>query len=303
MSRQPKIPFQKPWLSYADQVKLLQQRALVVADVPAAEQLLAHLSYYRFSGYCLAFESQRHQFVTGTTFEQVVEAHKFDTILRDLITEALEVVEVDLRAAVASLFGRKHGPFSHADPCKFFQRFDHQSWLDRLRKEAHRSSELFVTHFRNTYDEFPDLPIWIATEVMSFGSLSRMFSGMDKTDQRAVAQRYRLQPKVLQSWMHHLVYVRNLCAHHSRLWDRVWAIKPQLPAGKVWRPPHLPGNRNLFATLLLLRHLTSHIPAIVGFSSQWQTRVTDHLATPPATSNPLGRMGLTANWNQHSVWT
>ncbi len=159
MSRQPTIPFQKPWLSYADQVKLLQQRALVVADVPAAEQFLAHLSYYRFSGYCLGFESQRHEFVAGTTFEQVVEAYTFDLTLRDLITEALEVVEVDLRAAVAYVFGQRHGPFGHVDPKKFFRRFDHQSWLDRLRDEANRSSELFVTHIRNTYDEFPDLPI------------------------------------------------------------------------------------------------------------------------------------------------
>lgn len=303
MNRPPKIPFQKPWLSYADQVKLLQQRALVVADVPAAEQILAHLSYYRFSGYCLAFESQRHQFVAGATFEQVFEAYSFDLTLRDFITEALEVVEVDLRAAVAYVFGQQHGPFGHADPSNFFLRFEHQTWLDRLRDEAGRSSELFVTHFRNTYGEFPDLPIWIATEVMSFGGLSRMFSGMIKADQKAVAQRYGLQPRVLRSWMHHLVYVRNLCAHHCRLWDRVWSIKPHLPAGNAWRSPHLSGNRRLFATLLLLRHLMSRIPPIHGFASQWQTRVTDHLASPPATSNPLERMGLTTNWNQHPVWT
>jgi len=281
---------------------LLQQRGLVVVDVPAAEQFLSHLSYYRFSGYCLAFESCRHQFVAGTTFEQIVEAYNFDLILRDLITEALEVVEVDLRAAVAYVFAQRHGPFGHVDPRKFFCRSNHHVWLDGLRKESRRSKELFVIHFRNTYDEFPDLPIWIATEVMSFGSLSRMFSDMDKIDQRAVAQRYRLQWSILPRWMHHLAYVRNLCAHHSRLWDRIWAIKPKLPAGKAWKPPHLPGNSHLFATLLLLRHLMKQIPAIVGFASQWRIRVADHLAAPPGTSNPLERMGLTTNWDEHSVW-
>ena len=303
MSRQPTVAFQEPWLSYTDQVKLLQHRGLVVADVPDAEQFLTHLNYYRFSGYCLAFESQSHQFVAGTTFEQVVDAYNFDLTLRDLITEALEVVEVDLRAAVAYAFGQQHGPFGHVDPSRFFHRFKHQNWLDHLRKEAHRSSESFVTHFKNTYNEFPDLPIWIATEVMSFGSLSLMFQGMVKADMRPVANRYLLQPRVLQSWMHHLVYVRNLCAHHCRLWDRVWSIKPHLPAGNAWRPPHLSGNHRLFATLLLLRHLMSRIPPIHGFASQWQTRVTNHLATPPATSDPLVRMGLTTDWNQHPVWT
>ncbi|MDZ7620149.1 MAG: hypothetical protein U1E05_24375, partial [Patescibacteria group bacterium] len=62
MSQQPpRVLFQKPWRSHAHLVALLQQRGLVVADAAAAAAFLAHLSYYRFSGYCLAFEVQRHQ--------------------------------------------------------------------------------------------------------------------------------------------------------------------------------------------------------------------------------------------------
>jgi len=71
-------PYRKGWLSYADQVQLLQHRGLVVSDLRKAEQFLSHLNYYRFSGYCLAFESQRHTFVAGTTFEQIVDAYQFD---------------------------------------------------------------------------------------------------------------------------------------------------------------------------------------------------------------------------------
>ena len=298
----PKIPFAKPWLSYSDLVSLLRGRGLVVADAPVAEQFLSHLSYYRFSGYCVAFEVKRHEFVPGTTFEQIVAAYQFDLTLRDLLTEALEVVEVDLRAAVAHLFGQQHGAFGHTDPATFFRQFKHYEWLSRLRDEAERSSELFITHFKETYSEFPDLPVWCMTEVMSFGGLSTMVAGMFKNDQRMIAQRYRLQTSILTSWMHHLVYVRNLCAHHSRLWDRVWAIKPELPAGKDWQRPALPGNSRLFATLLLLRHLMKHIPAAQTFASQWQTRVANHLANPPSVSNALNHMGLTANWNHNPVW-
>src|SRR3989304_1360214 len=250
-----KIPFQKPWRLYAYQIQLFQQRGLLVSDLPSAEQFLTHLNYYRFSGYCLAFEVKRHEFVAGTTFEQVVAAYQFDLTLRDLLTEALEVVEVDIRAAVAYLFGRRHGAFGHTDATNFFiPRFDHREWLDRLHYEAKRSSELFVNHFKNTYTEFPDLPVWIATEVMSFGGLSKMVAGMHKRDQKEIALRYGLQPNILRSWMHHLVYIRNLCAHHSRLWDRVWEIKPELPAGENWQPPPILGNNRLFLTLFLFRH-------------------------------------------------
>jgi abortive infection bacteriophage resistance protein len=212
-----KPAFNKPWLSHADQVALLQKRGLIVTDPAAAVAFLSHANYYRFSGYCLAFESARHSFVPNTTFEQIQNAYEFDWTLRDLITEALEVIELDVRTAVAYHFGRVHGAFGHTQATHFFARFKHQAWLDRLREEARRSKELFVTHYQATYAGFPDLPIWIATEIMSFGALSQMFQGMLRPDQKVVASRYGRQPRDLASWIHHMVYVRMLCAHHSRL--------------------------------------------------------------------------------------
>ncbi|MCF7960599.1 MAG: Abi family protein [Pirellula sp.] len=165
-------PYQKGWLSYADQVQRLQQRGLVVSDLRKAEQFLSHLNYYRFNGYCLAFDSQRHTFVAGTTFEQIVDAYQFDLSLRDLVTEALEIIEVDLRAAIAYFFGQRYGAFGHTVATNFYAGFGHMDWLLRLQEEANRSSELFVTHFQQAYVEFPDLPVWMVTEVMSFGGLS-----------------------------------------------------------------------------------------------------------------------------------
>jgi hypothetical protein len=115
MSGTAKIPVSKPWLSYADQVHWLRQLGLTVPDPQAAEEFLSHLNYYRFSGYCLAFEYGRHSFNTGTTFDDVLAVYHFDLTLRVLLTEALEVVE------------------------------------------------------------FSDLPVWIVTEFMSFGTLSHMY--------------------------------------------------------------------------------------------------------------------------------
>ena len=297
-----KVPYSKPWMSHADQVSRLAGRGLVVADEATAIEFLSHLNYYRFSGYCLAFEATRHQFQSGTTFEQVTRAYDFDLELRDLVTEALETVEVDLRATVAYEFGQEYGAFGHTDAANFHHHFPHRGWLERLREEAERSSELFVSHFKSTYEEFPDLPVWTVTETMSFGSLSKMIGGMHKTCLKRVARRYRLQPQTLRKTTHHFVYIRNLCAHHSRLWDRVWAIKPMLPAGKNWAPPLLPGNNRLYSTLLLLRHFMAHISAVQPFASQWQQRLLTHLAKPPSAAAPLVKMGMPVNWTEHSAW-
>jgi abortive infection bacteriophage resistance protein len=302
MSHVPLPPYQKPWLSCADQVAQLTARGLVVAAPAAAEQFLSHVNYYRFSGYCLAFEQQRHKFIAGTTFDQVRAAYDFDLLLRDMVTEALEIVEVDMRACVAHHFGQQHGAFGHVNPAIFFHRFDHADWLKRLREEATRSSELFVQHFRASYSQFPDLPVWAVTEIMSFGALSIMFKGMVKSDQKVIAARYSLQPDEMRSWMHHLVYVRNLCAHHSRLWDRVYAIKPLLPRARNWQPPVVPRNDRLWATLLALYHLMRRCHAIGSFATDWRDRVNAHMNAPPTATNPLAAMGMPPNWNTNPIW-
>jgi len=298
----PKVPYAKPWLSCQDQLKLLESRGITVGDRPAAEAFLAHVNYYRLSGYCLAFEDARHSYPDPLTFEQVCQAYDFDRDLRDLVTEALEVIEVDLRAAVAHHFGKQYGAFGHTLPANFFRTFRHAEWLAKLREEADRSRELFVTHFRARYAEFPNLPVWIATEIMSFGGLSHMYLGMHKSDQKVVAKRYNLQPQTLQRAIHHFVYVRNLCAHHSRLWDRIWAIKPELPFGPAWRPPHIANNGRLFATLLLLYHMMRKIPSVAPFDSEWKARVFTRLDDAPSVADPLATMGLATNWKQHPVW-
>ena len=297
-------PYTKPWLSIDDQLLKLESYGLSIPDRPAAANFLKHLNYYRFSGYGLVFEKEKHVFCEGTTFENIRDAYNFDRDLRDLITESIEIIELDLRAATAHSFGKEYGPFGHTDSSNFFHTFNHSKWLNKINTETKRSSDLFVKHYRSSYSEFPDLPIWVVTEVMSFGALSFMYSGMQTDDQKNISHRYGLQPKTLKSWIHHLVYTRNLCAHHSRIWDRKWSIKPNLPAGNIWAPPILPSNDRLFATLLVQSQLLSRCQAEKEFSHKWRLRVEDLLSNNiPKLPNSLWQMGLSAKWNKHSVWS
>jgi len=295
-------PYDKPWLSYAKQLDLLIARGLVVSDLSAAEAFLAHVNYYRFSGYCLAFENTRHAFNDGCTFENVRAAYDFDLKLRDIVTDALEILEVDVRATLAYEFGRLDGAFGHVDANRFLARFRHAEWLDSIRSEATRSKELFVEHFAARYADFPDLPIWIATETMSFGAVSKMFSWMNDRARKAVAIRYGMQPDVLGSVLHHLVYVRNLCAHHSRLWDRKWAITPSLPRGKAWERPLLPVGNRLFASLLLQNQLLNGCKGVRPQVQAWRDQLVQHLDQPPPVANSYWRMGMPADWRKHPAW-
>ena len=319
MSLASPAPFYpKPWLDYAGQVALLASRGLIVADPAEAEAFLSHVNYYRFSGYCLAFEIPRvrHRFAPGITFEQVRSSYQFDLLLRDLLNEALEIIEVDLRAVIAYRFGQTHHAFGHTNPASFDAAAlastaarrrrpnsdpPHLEWLKKLRGEAERSKERFVQHFQRAYREFPDLPIWVLTEVMNFGALSMMFQWMQRTDKAPVAQRYGVQPNILESWMHHFVYVRNLCAHHCRLWDRNWSVRPMLPPGSAWHFG-LANNQRLACTLLILYRTLLRCPAIGNFASEWKARVEALIATPPQAPNALDLMGMIPALTANSLW-
>ncbi len=296
-------PYDKPWLSISDQLQKLKDYGLAIADASGACAFLQHINYYRFSGYGLAFKDDQHSFRPGTTFDQVRNAYCFDRALRDLVTEALEIIELDLRATVAFIFGRNHQPFGHTDPANFFHTFNHAMWLDKLHDETDRSDELFIEHYKLNYIEFPELPIWVATEIMSFGALSKMYSGMLRQDQKDIAFRYHVQPDTLKSWIHHLVYTRNLCAHHARLWDRKWAISPDLPPGKDWQPPLLSNSSRLFASLLVQGKLLYHCPAETAFTHDWRKRIETLLDThTPAVPDAAARMGLPPDWKKHPLW-
>lgn len=310
-----KVPYSKKWLSVSDQLQKLKDAGLEIEDPTEAEDFLRHLNYYRFSGYGLAFETKRHHFIPGTTFRQIRQAYEFDRALRDLVYESMEVIELDVRTSVAYTFGETYQAFGHSDAANFYaavkhagspaieEAFNHKQWYGSLRSESKRSSEKFIEHFERNYVEFPDLPIWVATEIMSFGTLSRMVEGMKKADVKRISSRYKLQPLDFISALHHLVYVRNLCAHHARVWDREWSIKPELPPGKVWLAPLLPSNGHLFASLLLQRKILEHCTAEKSFTHDWCQRIEQLIeSNTPDCPEALSKMGLTDNWKEHPIW-
>ena len=190
-------------------------------------------------------------------------------------------------------------PWSGLKGRTFRRDFDHRDWITKVETEAGRSKEVFVRHFQTTYFGFPTLPIWVALEVIPFGALSRLYEGMLPEDQKAVAVDYDVHPKVLRSWLRTLAYVRNLCAHHSRLWNRELSVAPDLPRhDPLWQPPITPTNRRLFAVLLILRQLMAHHHQ----GCHWQRNVTGLILPIAGDLRWCSAMGLPEVWERHPLW-
>ncbi len=243
--------YTKPPFTYTQQVALLQSRGLLVNNTNDAIKFLQQVNYYRFSAYCIPFQHPRDNFSQGTTFEKIVELYYLDEELRNAFLAMLSPVEIFLRTRIVYELSHGWGAFAHYDSANFRDDFKHTDWIKSLKEEITRGKETFLEHYKEKYKGFPRLPIWMACEIMSMGSLSLLYGGLLPDLQRRICSVLEIQQFVLMSWMHHITYMRNICAHHNRLWNRELSIKPFIPRkDKRWQRLGLDPAR-LFTSLAL----------------------------------------------------
>lgn len=290
------MKYNKPALSYSEQVKCLESRGLTIEKRDEAVLFLAKVNYYRFSAYCLPFESKRHQFRDNVTFNDVAALYKFDCQLRQLIDNALEIIEIYLRAKITYVLTQKRGPFIHEDISNFHKQDMYGLWLSRVHEETTRSKETFVIHYKTKYDDFPKLPLWMAVEVMSFGALSKLFSNLKRHFQADIGKEAGFHYSLLISWIHSLNFVRNVCAHHARLWNREMAISIRLPKASDWQDI---STKRIGSVLYVLNTLLKTIPSATEFRQVWQRELEDLLNDSPHTDFILKGMGFSI---EHELW-
>lgn len=293
-----KRAFSKPAISYEQQVTLLQSRGMRIDDSAKASFYLKHLNYYRLGAYWLPFEADHaaHRFRPGTHFDQVLDLYIFDLELRLLMLDAIERLEVSVRTQWAYHVAHRHGPHAHLDQTIWHPRF-WQVNIEKLREEVDRSDETFVRHLKNTYSEALP-PIWAACEVMSLGNLSRWYAALQPMATRsAIASTFDLDERTLQSLLHHLAQVRNVCAHHCRLWNREFVVTLPRLKGKPARlvKEFQPGSRKLYNTLILLLHCLD----VISPEHTWRQRVMGLINNHGVSVND---MGFPADWPSRPIW-
>lgn len=296
--------YTKTALTFDQQLDKLVERGLHITDRTDALSALSSTSYYRLSSYWHPYLNHTVptgtplRFMDGTTFDDVITLYEFDRHLRLLIMDALERVEIHVRTLMTYHLGHTYGAFGHTAAENFHPKFNHADWLRKLESEALRSSDTFISHYKNKYQSFPTLPIWMTTEIMSFGTLSFGYTGLKNEDKKIISKQMGLHHRRLKDWLHKLTYIRNVCAHHSRLWNRELAIRPETVRDRLWNPPITPRKDRLFYVLLMLRFLLRKN----GNGDDWAQRCNALLR--PVTENQQFReaMGIPKDWQNHPLW-
>jgi abortive infection bacteriophage resistance protein len=296
------MKFTKPPLTLDAQVELLVARGMT-GDQAKMRRRLGAVNYYRLSGYWHHRRRSDDSFAPGTDFEHIWLQYVFDRRLRLLVMDAVERIEVGVRSQFAYQHALVHGPFGYADDPKslpFLAPAKRTELLNRVSDETKRNRSSFVTHFQGKYgDEHRFLPIWMVTEALSFGTTIALWQASSRPIQKAVADVLGVHASVLRTWLWSLNEVRNICAHHDRLWNRALGQSPKIPERDArWSKPVdvQQGAGRVFAVLSVCAHSLS----VFAPRSQWQVRLRALVEASPQT--PLKNMGFPDNWLDSPIW-
>ena len=210
--------YTKSPLTFEQQLQQLKARGLIIDNDEFVLSQLRTISYYRLSAYWHPFRKIEQDgtisdyFEEGTHFNDVMNLYEFDRRLRLLVMDAIERIEVYVRTLFTYQMGLKYGTFGHTEAANFRPKFKHAEWLEKLEQETEQSRDVFISHYRTKYAGFPTLPIWMVTEVMTMGHLSRGYSGLENNDKKIISVEFALHHKCLANWLHTLTYVRNVCS-------------------------------------------------------------------------------------------
>lgn len=245
----------KPHKTWQEQLQLLKSKNLNISDEDYALKKLKNLNYYRLSAYFLPFYDDDKMFIKDTDFQDIINLYDFDMELKTLVSNALRTIELYFRAQIAYHHSLSFKATGYLDETNFTQNpkntKTHKSLLETISKEINRSNESFIKHFTNNYHQ---IPLWAIVEIMSFGTLSNFYALLKTNEQKQISDVFNINKSILINWLHIATLVRNICAHHSRLWNKTLAIVLKTPNKNDFFKINL-NNQKIFAFLHVIIYL------------------------------------------------
>ncbi len=326
--------YTKPWKSIDDQASKLADRGVDIEPRDHTFAVLGAVGYYRLTGYLYPFRrSESHtdsgghremrilnDYRPGTSIRHITQVIDFDRRLRLLVLDGVERIEVAARMRVGYVLGRR-GALAHLDPANFTAAFvgpaqcddpddtplpgKHEQWLERVTQRLQGSDEAFVAHFRDNYDG--QMPIWALTEILELGHVSTLYRGLTDEDAQEIATAFGVPTKKLMvSWLASVNYVRNVAAHHARLFNRKLQNAPGRPkASLVPLLDHLRDESNpkptfgVYNALAVIAYLLKSVGGYEAWCHEFATLMEDF---PPSPDLSVASIGLPAQWRELELW-
>jgi len=298
----------------SDQISLLKQRGMLFRNETEASALLKNISYYRLKGYWWdsQCDAKLHLLQPNTYFEDIIERYNFDRQLRQILFSGIEQIEISVRTKLIYHLSLAYGGLWYLNPALFNTKIKttnnisktvHIWVLDELQKEFNRSQEIFIKDHQQRYPEQP-ADAWKILEVASMGTLSKLYKNLkvDLPEKSLIANEMGINsPHTFSGWLESIAYIRNIIAHHSRLWSRTMIKRPSMqlnnPTGAWFTKPLKQGQLDKpFSTISCMVYLCGFLHT----QQDIKTKIVDLVNSYP--NVPIYKLGFFNQWQNEPLW-
>lgn len=306
----------KDFKSIDEQIELLRQRNLNFSNVEKAKRLIKECQYYRITAYRYPFvhAEDKDKFLDNVDFDDLWNLYIFDRRLRFIVIDAIERIEVALRSRWAHVLSKKYGVLAYKDNNVFNNQMIRKTLSKVILENIQNSDQPCITHYLKNEEQ---IPIWGLCEVLTYGELLSMFNSIKpRAIKNEILEGFGLDEKIAVSFLNALRVVRNICAHHGRLWNkRLFSnfVCPSRPLelssslnypiinddvdSEELRKEKLDKQKSIYNILVMLVYFVKKIAP----QSQWQTRLLN-LITSNYAIRFLPEMGFPEDWKERPVW-
>ena len=286
------------------QINLLLERGMLFKDFDSAPHFLMNISYYRLKGCWWKMQSDRvaHKFKANNYFEDVIDLYNFDRHLRLLMFDAIESIEVALRTKLIYHLSVAYGPLCYLDYSIFTDKLKPKATIEHLTTKIDRSKEQFIVEHR-IYHKNEPFEAWKALEVNTLGTLSKLYKNLNHQlpEKSKIALEFGFNShKDFSSYLEAITVIRNVIAHHSRLWNNNITTKYLWPKNLKNQPityiPDESQRAKLFPLLSLTLYTLDFISPGNSIKEKFYGLITEYSIVP------VHKMGFPENWKTQPIW-
>ncbi len=298
--------YNKGPLTIDEQITQLEKRGLEIKDKYFAESYFINVGYYRLSGYWWSMQSDKikHIFKPNSNFENVISLYNFDRELRLLLFDIIEKIEIALRTKIVYYLSHELNPWWFEDPTYAKNQSNHNRNLESIDRELSYTKEIFIKqHYIKYSTDSRRPPAWKTLDVQSFGTISKLYGNLSDSinAKDTIAVDFgTVNKSYLPSWLQSIAQIRNICAHHGRIWNKNLPGRPKLlkspPFDWIINVPLHTDHHKLYIHICCMKYLVDRIDN----SNHLAARIKELFAKYPNIDN--NALGFTQGWKNEPLW-
>lgn len=293
----PKLP-----LTTEQHIQLLKDRGLIIPCETRAVKYLNNVGYFRLTGYMYHLQTRdgNHSFIENVSFNDIISLYQFDKKLRAIIIEYMERIEIAVKAKLTNKYSSAYGFFWYTQNDLFADTEIFYNINKEISESFEDPQEGFLKSFKYNYSSEVSPPSNMALETLTLGKLSRLYKGLKNNEQKIeIANEFNSVSSTLSSWLIYLTNVRNVCAHHSRLWNKkITADRPFIPSRERYKfngTMTNDFNTTIYGVISIINRLLMSFNSENRFIEKIESLIEEY-------SIDTNFMGFPTNWKTEAHW-